>query len=243
MTRLFASLLGGRYGKFWKYLLLRHQRPWAPVNGSFKMALNHFFLDIKTGFCIGSPNKNLGRSVEFGFAELTFSMNLDGIIAENRATIIKKWQVAILGTYPKETRKFLKGEKSPFANPVGSIISKDVETLFDELVKGGDTEKIFSSLDKIIRIRAVQDFKPYHAVGFVLQLKNIMRETLGEITPDALHLIQDRIDAAALLAFDVYSQCRQQLYDIRVKEVRSEYGRLLEMANLVKEIPEQQPGI
>jgi len=170
-------------------------------------------------------------------------MDLDGIIAENRSTIIKKWQGAILQTYPKETQKFLKGKSSQFANPVGSIIAKDVEILFDELVKGEDTEKIFDSLDKIIRIRAVQDFKPSHAVGFVLQLKGIVRETLGEDTSAELHSLEDRIDAAALLAFDVYSQCRQQLYEIRVREVRSEYGRLLEMANLVKEIPKQQPGI
>ncbi len=170
-------------------------------------------------------------------------MDLESIIAENRSTIIKKWQQAILQTYPKETQKFLKKEKSQFANPVGSIIGKDVDILFDELVKGEDTEKIFYSLDKIIRIRAVQDFKPSHAVGFVLQLKSIVRETLGEGASAALHLLEDRIDAAALLAFDVYSQCRQQLYDIRVKEVRSEYGRLLEMANLVKEIPDLQPGV
>ena len=165
-------------------------------------------------------------------------MNLDSILSENRSTLIKKWQEAIIQTYPQETQKFLKREKSQFANPVGLIITKDVEILFDELVKGEDTEKIFSSLDKIIRIRAVQDFKPSHAVGFVLQLKSILRETLGEGTFSELHLFEDRIDAAALLAFDVYSQCRQQIYDIRVKEVRNEYGRLLERANLIKEIPE-----
>ena len=164
-------------------------------------------------------------------------MNFDGILAENRSIIIKKWQEAIIRTYPKETQRFLKKEKSQFANPVGSIITKDVEVLFDELIKGGDTEKIFSSLDKIIRIRAVQDFKPSHAVGFVLQLKGILRETLGEGAFSERHLLEDRVDAVALLAFDVYSQCRQQLCDIRVKEVRNEVGRLLERANLIKEIP------
>ncbi|OQY42329.1 MAG: hypothetical protein B6240_14090 [Desulfobacteraceae bacterium 4572_87] len=170
-------------------------------------------------------------------------MNLESILSENRSTLIKKWQEAIIRTYPNETQKFLKREKSQFANPVGSIISKDVEILFDELVKGEDTEKIFSSLDKIIRIRAVQDFKPSHAVGFVLQLKSILRETLEEGSSAEMRLLADRIDAAALLAFDVYSQCRQQLYDIRVKEIRNEYGRLLERANLIKEIPAEQPGV
>ncbi len=170
-------------------------------------------------------------------------MDLDNILSENRSAIIKKWQEAILQTYPKETQKFLRKEKSQFANPVGSIITKDVEVLFDEVVKGEDAEKIFSSLDKIIRIRAVQDFQPSHAVGFVLQLKGILRETLGEGISAELRPLEDRIDAAALLAFDVYSKCRQQLYDIRVREIRNEHGRLLERANLIKEIPEQQPGI
>lgn len=170
-------------------------------------------------------------------------MDLDNFLSENRSTIIKKWQEAIIKTYPKETQKFLKREKSQFANPVGLIITKDVEVLFDELVKGKDAEKIFSSLDKIIRVRAVQDFKPSHAVGFVLQLKSIVRETLGEGDLHGLHPFEERVDATALLAFDIYSQCRQQLYDIRVREVRNEYGRLLERANLIKEIPEQQPEI
>ena len=166
-------------------------------------------------------------------------MNLDSILSENRSTIIKKWQEAIIQTYPKETQKFLKREKSQFANPVGLIITKDVEILFDELVKGEDTEKIFTSLDKIIRIRAVQDFKPSHAVGFVLQLKTILRETLGNGYSDEQHILEDRVDATALLAFDVYSQCRQQIFDIRVNEVKNEVGRLLQRANLLKEIPEQ----
>ena len=170
-------------------------------------------------------------------------MDLQGVFSENRSIIVKKWQESILQSYPKETRKFLKKEKSQFANPVGSIITNDVEVLFDELVKGETTEKIFSSLDNIIRIRAVQDFQPSHAVGFVLHLKSILRETLGEGMSAELRLLEDRIDAAALMAFDVYSKCRQQLYDIRVREIRNEHGRLLERANLIKEIPEQQPGI
>ncbi|EFK09874.1 conserved hypothetical protein [delta proteobacterium NaphS2] len=170
-------------------------------------------------------------------------MNPESVVLENRSAIVKKWQEAILQTYPKETQKFLKKEKSQFANPVGSIIAKDVEILFDELVKGEDTKKLVSSLDKIIRIRAVQDFQPSHAVGFVLQLKSILRETIGEGVSAELYQLEDRIDAAALVAFDVYSQCRQQIFDIRVKEIRNEYGRLLERANLIKEIPEQQPGI
>ena len=170
-------------------------------------------------------------------------MGLDRVLSENRSVIINKWREAVIQSYPKETRRFLKKEKSRFSNPVGFIVTKDIEILFDEMVKGKDTEKIYNSLDKIIRVRAVQDFKPSHAVAFVLQLKAIVREVLGKGNLTELSHFEDRIDATALLAFDIYSQCRQQIYDIRVNEVRNEFGRLLQRANLIKEIPDKQPGI
>ncbi|MFH1950628.1 MAG: RsbRD N-terminal domain-containing protein [Pseudomonadota bacterium] len=169
--------------------------------------------------------------------------NLDNLLSDKRSKIIKKWRGVIIETYPKDAQSFFKREKSQFANPVGLTIGQEIETLYDEVIKGDDIEKISSSLDNIIRIRAVQDFKPSQAVGFVLQLKQIIREELGKGHLGEMHELESRIDDVALLAFDVYSRCRQTLFDIRVKEVRGQVGRLLERANLISEIPEQTPGL
>ncbi len=170
-------------------------------------------------------------------------MSIDKILAEKRSKIIKKWRNAIIKSYPEDSQGFLKREKSQFANPVGLTISTEIETLYDEIIKGENTEKISSCLDSIIRIRAVQDFKPSRAVAFVLQLKQIIRDELGSGHSDEMHILDNRIDEIALLAFDVYSACRQKISEIRVKEVKNQVGKLLERANLISEIPEQRPAL
>jgi hypothetical protein len=58
-----------------------------------------------------------------------------------------------------------------------------------------------------------------------------------------LQAFENRIDDIALLAFDIYSQCRQKIYEIRVNEVKNQLGRLLKRANLTFEIPEQEPEL
>jgi len=173
-------------------------------------------------------------------------MKLKNLLTDKRSGIIKKWRKAVVTTYPDDTQKFFKREKDPFANPVGHAIDKDIETLFDELVKGGSEEAASSSLDSIIRMRAVQDFKPSQAVAFVLRLKDIIKEELEGESPrnglaGELRAFDTRIDNMALLAFDIYSQCRQKIYELRVNEVRNHVGRLLERANLTIEIPEETP--
>jgi len=175
-------------------------------------------------------------------------MSLEKLLSDKRSTIIKKWRELLIGSYPIDAQRFLKKEKNRFSNPVGQTIAEDVEILYDELTVGNNTDKISSSLDNIIRIRAIQDFKPSQAVGFVLQLKKLIQNELGADSREsgiqnALEVLEERIDNAALLAFDIYSQCRQKLYEIRVNETKNQVGRLLERANLTVEIPEYEPEI
>jgi hypothetical protein len=170
-------------------------------------------------------------------------MNIDKLLAEKKSKIIKKWRDAIIKSYPEDSQGFLKREKSQFANPVGLTISTEIETLYDEIIGDDNTEKISSCLDSIIRIRAVQDFKPSQAVAFVLQLKQIIKEELGTDHSDQTRILDNRIDEITLLAFDVYSACRQKISEIRVNEVKSQVGKLLERANLISKIPEQRPAL
>jgi len=174
--------------------------------------------------------------------------SLKNILSDKRSSLIKKWREVIVDTYPSETQRFIRKEKDPFANPVGNIISKDVKTLYDELIKGEDDDKITLCLENIIRIRSIQDFKPSQAIGFVLQLKKLVREMLESKAPinglsGELQAFENRIDDIALLAFDIYSQCRQKIYEIRVNEVKNQLGSLLKRANLTFEIPEQEPEL
>ncbi|SPD74262.1 conserved hypothetical protein [uncultured Desulfobacterium sp.] len=170
-------------------------------------------------------------------------MSLKNLLSDNRSSIIKKWRDIVISTYPIDTQRFLKKEKDRFSNPVGQTIAEDLEILYDQLTSDNDTDKIARSLDNIVRIRAVQDFKPSQAVGFVFALKRLIKKELGsdlkaDDLRDQIESLDERIDNAALMALDIYSQCRQRIYELRVIETTNQVSRLLERANLKIEIPE-----
>jgi hypothetical protein len=163
--------------------------------------------------------------------------SLKNILSDKRSKIIKKWRDLTLGAYAGDAQRFLRKEKDPFANPVGRTISEAVTVLYDELLKGEGTENVSTALDKIIRIRAVQDLKPSQAIGFIIQLKGIIG---AELKADArenglseeIQEIENTIDNMALLAFDIYTQCRQKIYEIRVNEVQGQISGLLRRASI-----------
>jgi hypothetical protein len=80
-------------------------------------------------------------------------------------------------------------------------------------------------LERIVRIQAVQDFTPGQAVGFLFRFKPVLREVWKEeghdrLTAADLTRLESRIDEMALLAFDLYMECREQMYEIQAKEAR-----------------------
>lgn len=164
-------------------------------------------------------------------------MHLTAFLIEKRSSIVKRWQDALFESYEPEGRDFLRRQKDPFSNPVGSTLSGELEALYDHLVSGGAAEEIAACLDRIIRIRAVQDFSPSRALVFLFQLKPVIRRELqgaksaGGAASADLQEMEERIDALALQGFDIYTACRQHLHELRVREVRNEVGKLLERAN------------
>ncbi len=129
--------------------------------------------------------------------------------------ILEQWIASTIQSYPPASVPFLSGENDPFRNPVGHTVRESLTTLFEQLRGNMDTKRIAPALDAIIRIRAVQDFTASQAVGFVFLLKPILRE-LAEKNEQAL--LHDRIDRLALMAFDKYMQCREQVAEIRARE-------------------------
>ena len=173
-------------------------------------------------------------------------MSLEKFLTESRATVLKRWFDAVVDAYPPETTRLLKKEKNQFANPVGHSLSQGMEGIYDELARGLVPEKVQPHLDKIIRIRAIQDFSPSQAVAFIFHLKKIFRDVLGdarpdeEISPQELLALETQIDSLALLAFNIYMECREKLCEVRIAEVKNRSFRLLQRANLLTEIPEHE---
>ena len=105
-------------------------------------------------------------------------MELDDLLSGEKAAILTRWFDLILAGYPSDSQRFLKKQKNPFANPVGTTIQRAMEALYEELLKGKGPERLSTFLDHMIRIRAVQDFSPTQAIEFIFQLKEVIREKL-----------------------------------------------------------------
>ena len=175
-------------------------------------------------------------------------MNLKEILLKKKSIILKKWLNSILETYPADTKRFLKTQDNRFTNPVGHIISEETENLLSLLIERQDMdpERISPILDKIIRIRAVQDFSPSQAIVFIYRLKRVIKTELekeireNNLLEDLL-IFLEKIDDVALISFDIYTRCRDNLYEIRVKQARNQVSGLLRRAGLISEVPECDP--
>ncbi len=175
-------------------------------------------------------------------------MVLERLLSQKKAAILERWCHLILDTYPADSSHFFKHEKDRFANPIGSIISEGIAAIYDELTGEMNPGKLSTCLDNIIRVRAVQDFSPSDALAFIPFLKRAVREELeseikeGHFFEDFLKL-ESRIDDMMLLTLDIYVKCREQIHEIRAKELRSERDGALELlarTNFKDEEPDKE---
>ena len=138
--------------------------------------------------------------------------------------IVDQWVDYTLSSYKSSV--FFKKSPDKFANPVGGNTREALGTLFKLLAKNADPKEFAAPLDQIMRIRSIQEFTASEAVGPIHAVKHITRELL-EKDSERKHLISElydfefSVDLAVLSAFDLYMQCREQLYLVRIKEIKT----------------------
>ncbi len=164
-------------------------------------------------------------------------MSVMAPLGSQKEAILGRWLARVIDTYPPETARFLRSQKDPFANPVGHATRQSLTALIDLLVAGLDEAAARAALDPVIRVRAIQAFSPAQAVGFVFDLKVILRETLGTLpkAADELSLLDGRIDRLALIAFDIYMQCREKIYELKANEMKNTTYKAFARAGLIKD--------
>ncbi len=170
---------------------------------------------------------------------------LKGLIEKKKKDITQHWFEASIQTYPPDTAQFYTGQKDQFANPVGHATADGISFLLDQLLNDFDADELKSHLDPIIRIRAIQNFSPSQAIAFILKLKQVLRKCLSDELQSAALLqellaFESRIDELSLMAFDVYMQCREKIYEIAANETRKQTFRAFERAGLIVK-PDEQP--
>lgn len=149
---------------------------------------------------------------------------LNGFLRERKKSIVARWYRLILSTYPPEASSFI-NSAPPAVNPARLILAAAAEGLYDELTGDMNVKGVVSSMEDLLRLRAVQDFTASGAVAFVFLLKQAI---LGEIEDmdfpplpaRDLDDIASKIDSMALIAFDEYVNCRERMRDLREKESR-----------------------
>ena len=159
------------------------------------------------------------------------------LLTKNKSSVLDKWVNSLFDTYHPDTKSFLKKQPDRFANPVGSTAANGLEKILDWLIGSPDSrsENLSLFLDDVVRIRAVQEFSASQAVSFVFSIKTIVRDMFGaEIKRsgfiDELLAFESRVDSVALLAFELYMECREKVFEIRATEIRNRTSRILERA-------------
>lgn len=161
---------------------------------------------------------------------------LHELLVGNKAGILARWQQKTLGSYAPDATAFFKRERNQFANPVGHAVREGTRTLLDVLLDGFDADRACAPLNEIVKIRAIQDFTPAQALGFVFSLKDAVREEIpGELgdprLQDAWVEFCRQVDQLALFAFDIYTRCREKVCELRVNEIKRRVGRVMDRLN------------
>ena len=153
------------------------------------------------------------------------SLKLPDKLKDKREGIIRKWVEAALYSHSPQAAKFATGTNQ-FANPIAFSVSKEFNEIFQELVKALEGGEPRFNVDTTIKIRAVQDFSAVEALSFPFRLKDILRLEFKKDLNDPefsreFRNLEALIDRLALLSFGRYVDAREQLYQIKIKELKS----------------------
>ena len=170
-------------------------------------------------------------------------------LRERKAAVLKRWLNDAVSVYADKTAKFLLKQKDPFANPVGNALREGTASILDIVLDQGKPEDATSKLEGILRIRAIQDLPPSAAIQFLFRLKEVLRAELGKTATKPgnvteLAELDSAVDSMALVAFDIYMKCREEVFELRVNEVKrgvSYLQRRLGMGDFEFE-PDEEPA-
>jgi len=169
-------------------------------------------------------------------------MQLLELLESKRTEVVQRWVDLALSIYPEGSDSFIGREKDRFRNPVGTTTGEGLNAIFDAILADRPAAEVEEALDGIVRIRAIQEFSPSQALGFVFLLKRAIREQLGDALTDPsvwgeLSDLHSRIDQMTLEAFDRFVKCREAIYDFRAREAKRQTFSLLKR---LEKLPAQE---
>jgi len=156
-------------------------------------------------------------------------LKLTDTLLARKEIILEKWIKLILNGYQSEGARFFTENNDPFHNPVGTKTKSESELILSQILGEMDFSELGKSLDKIIKIRAIQEFSASEAVAFLFLLKNVIGEEIILDEYKDVHIIDvldvyARIDKIMLLAFDIYMNNRERISQIKINEIKKKFS-------------------
>ena len=158
---------------------------------------------------------------------------LQNLLNQHRNKILQRWLDLIFASFPAKGHEFLRLEANQFHNPIGHTLRTETAVLLQGVIHGAPPEDLAQSLERIVKIRAVQDCLPSEATAFVFHLKTAIRETVQEHLNQGgiaaeLTALESAIDRLARDAFDHYMLCKQKIFEIGARAEKMQVAKLLE---------------
>lgn len=174
-------------------------------------------------------------------------MTLAQLLAQHKEQILDRWFDLIVRTYAGLSGVFLK-KKHKWGNPVGTNIHEAIGRIFDELTLPEATDDLAPLLDTVVRIRTVQDYMPSEAVAILLFVKHVVREKFsghvasGELPLAELQEFENRVDTMVLIAFDIYTKCRNTVMQNKLDDFKRNYSAVMRKHGIIVDTPRFDSG-
>jgi len=161
---------------------------------------------------------------------------LSGFIKDNSEALAESWLNAVVGSYSADSAGFIKGKEDRIANPMGHAIREMVDTVLGCLASGCEEQELASAMYRVVQMRAVQDFTASGAVAFVVSFRDsvVSLARKKEASPELIIELDDVVLGLMARAFDLYSDCREKLSEIKLEELKRNLYMLLRKSDMVE---------
>ena len=161
---------------------------------------------------------------------------LSRFIEKNQEALNADWVKAVANTYEGEGAAFIHDKEDSIANPMGYSIRQMASTVLGCLASGCDKQELASSILPVVQSRAVQGFNASGAVSFVVLLRDVVsalarKQGAGE---ELSRELDDAVIGLMNLSFDLYSDCREKLSEIKVEELKRNLYMMLRKSDIVE---------
>ncbi len=150
----------------------------------------------------------------------------------NESAVVEQWEKYIIDNYPKDSSKFLIGNKNQFDNPIGYTIRTEIPVIFKAILNNEFDDNFVNSLENFIRIRAIQNYSVEEANSFLKYVKVLIENYVktnfnSEIFDEYLEL-NGRLEKVLHKSFESYLKMKQKLMEIKLDEVKRKNQRMVD---------------